>query len=92
MATTKSKLQMEYNKTVTSADPGQVYVCFSSFVKFSRVWVIAAAAAPKAHPLWIRHSNKSFYITSYIDSKPSHLKKQVPVIYRINKQYYSAVS
>jgi hypothetical protein len=27
MATTKSKLQMEYNKTVTSAAPGQVYVC-----------------------------------------------------------------
>ena len=36
--------------------------------------------------------NKSFYITSYMDSQPSHLKKQVPVIYCINKQYYSAVS
>ena len=28
MATTKSKLQMEYNKEVTSAAPSPVYVCF----------------------------------------------------------------
>jgi hypothetical protein len=35
MVTTKSKLQMEYNKEVTSlwaAALGQVYVCFGSFV------------------------------------------------------------
>jgi hypothetical protein len=33
MATTKSKLQMEYNKEVTSTAPGLVYVFFGSFVK-----------------------------------------------------------
>jgi len=40
MATTKSKLQMECNKEVTSATPGLEYVCFGSFVKCSRVWAI----------------------------------------------------
>jgi hypothetical protein len=34
---TKSKLQMEFNKEVTSASSGLVYVCFGSFVKCSRV-------------------------------------------------------
>ena len=38
---TKSKLQMEFNKEVTSASSGLVYVCFDSFVKCSRVWAIA---------------------------------------------------
>jgi hypothetical protein len=33
MVTTKSKLQMEYNREVTSTAPGLVYVCFGSFVK-----------------------------------------------------------
>jgi hypothetical protein len=37
----KSKLQIEYNKEVTLAAPGLVYVCFGSFVKWSRVWAIA---------------------------------------------------
>jgi hypothetical protein len=37
MVTTKSKLQMEFNKEVTSASSGLVYVCFGSFVKCSRV-------------------------------------------------------
>jgi hypothetical protein len=43
MITTKSKLQMEYNKEVTSAALGLVYiyVYFGSFVKCSRVWAIA---------------------------------------------------
>jgi hypothetical protein len=41
MATSKSKLQMEYNKEVTSAAPGLVYVCFGNFVKSSMVWAIA---------------------------------------------------
>jgi hypothetical protein len=36
MATTKSKLQMEYNKEVTSTVPGLVYVLFGSFVKVSK--------------------------------------------------------
>jgi hypothetical protein len=40
MDTTKSKLQMEFNK-VTSASSGLVYVCFGRFVKCSRVWAIA---------------------------------------------------
>jgi hypothetical protein len=35
MVTTKSKLQMEFNKEVTSASSGLVYVCFGSFVKWS---------------------------------------------------------
>jgi hypothetical protein len=35
MVTTKSKLQMEFNKEVTSASFGLVYVCFGSFVKWS---------------------------------------------------------
>jgi hypothetical protein len=33
MVMTKSKLQMEFNKEVTSASSGLVYVCFGSFVK-----------------------------------------------------------
>jgi hypothetical protein len=33
MVTTKSKLQMEFNKEVTSASSGLVYVCFDSFFK-----------------------------------------------------------
>jgi hypothetical protein len=41
MVTTKSKLQMEFNKEVTSASSGLVYVCFGSFVKCSKVWAIA---------------------------------------------------
>jgi hypothetical protein len=41
MVTTKSKLQMEFNKEVTSASSGLVYVCFGSFVKCSRVLTIA---------------------------------------------------
>jgi hypothetical protein len=41
MVTTKSKLQMEFNKEVTSASSGLVYVCFGSFVKCSRVRAIA---------------------------------------------------
>jgi hypothetical protein len=41
MVTTKSKLQMEFNKEVTSASSGLVYVCFGSFVKCSRVSAIA---------------------------------------------------
>jgi regulator of PEP synthase PpsR (kinase-PPPase family) len=36
MVTTKSKLKMEFNKEVTSASSGLVYVCFDSFVKWSR--------------------------------------------------------
>jgi len=32
MVTTNSKLQMEYNKEVTSAALRLVYVCFGSFV------------------------------------------------------------
>jgi hypothetical protein len=32
---TKSKLQMEFNKEVTSASSVLVYVCFGSFVKWS---------------------------------------------------------
>jgi hypothetical protein len=35
MVMTKSKLQMEFNKEVTSASSGLVYVCFGSFVKWS---------------------------------------------------------
>ena len=35
MVTTKSKLQMEFNKEVTSASSGLVYVYFGSFVKWS---------------------------------------------------------
>jgi hypothetical protein len=35
MVTTKSKLQMEFNKEVTSASSGLVYVCFDSFAKWS---------------------------------------------------------
>jgi hypothetical protein len=38
MVTTKSKLQMEFNKEVTSASSDLVYVCFGSFVKCSRVF------------------------------------------------------
>jgi hypothetical protein len=41
MVTTKSKLQMEYNKEVTSASSGLVNVSFGSCVKCSRVWAIA---------------------------------------------------
>jgi hypothetical protein len=41
MVTTNSKLQMEFNKEVTSASSGLVYVCFGSFVKCSRVSAIA---------------------------------------------------
>jgi hypothetical protein len=41
LGTKKSKLQMEYNKEDTSAAPGLVYVCFGSFVKYSRIWAIA---------------------------------------------------
>ena len=37
MATSKSKLQIEYNKEVTSAAPGLRYVCFGSFVESSMV-------------------------------------------------------
>jgi hypothetical protein len=32
---------MEFNKEITSASSGLVYVCFGSFVKCSRVWAIA---------------------------------------------------
>jgi hypothetical protein len=32
---------MEFNKEVTSASAGLVYVGFGSFVKCSRVWAIA---------------------------------------------------
>jgi hypothetical protein len=41
MVTTKSKLQMEFSKEVTSASSGLVYVCFGSFVKCPRVSAIA---------------------------------------------------
>ena len=33
MDTQKSVLQMGYNREVTSAAPGLVYVCFGSFVR-----------------------------------------------------------
>jgi hypothetical protein len=46
MVTTKSKLQMEFNKEVTSASSGLVYVCFGSFVKCSRVLAIATQVIP----------------------------------------------
>jgi hypothetical protein len=36
MAMTKSKLQMEYNKKVTSSAPGLLYVFFGSFVRDQR--------------------------------------------------------
>jgi hypothetical protein len=36
MAMTKSKLQMEYNKKVTSSAPGLLYVFFGSFVSDQR--------------------------------------------------------
>jgi hypothetical protein len=54
MVTTKSKLQMEYNREVTSAAPGLVYVCFGSFVKYSRVWVIAGEKSNCLQFLWIQ--------------------------------------
>ena len=63
MATTKSKLQMEYNKEVTLAAPGLVYVCFDSFVKCSSVWAIAWTKSNKSIIFLI---NFNYFICIYI--------------------------
>jgi hypothetical protein len=50
MVTTKSKLQMEFNKEVTSASSGLVYVCFGSFVKWSSRGRSRGGGAPGTRP------------------------------------------
>jgi hypothetical protein len=52
MVTTKSKLQMEFNKEVTSASSGLVYVCFGTFVKWS-----SRGAHPARAPLKLERLN-----------------------------------
>ena len=65
MVTTKSKLQMEFNKEVTSASSGLVYnVCFGSFVKCSRVWAIAGKKSNLS--LFLFLINFNYFICIYI--------------------------
>jgi hypothetical protein len=45
---TKSKLQMEYNKKVTSSAPGLLYVFFGSFVSDQRFGKIAGNKSKKS--------------------------------------------
>jgi hypothetical protein len=50
MVTTKSKLQMEFNKEVTSASSGLVYVCFWQFCKVVKQGRIQGGASGTCPP------------------------------------------